>query len=212
MKKLLVIFATLFSVIAICFAGTSRQDAPVMSMQQKEDCFDLFRSYIEIAPVIIDEHEQIYLDLMASCGETDPDSLAFFRNNIRHVDSLMVRCIAMLLEEDPSRELMDILDPEYVNILSHPASNSYNVYKLNSLLEFLYYRYIESEQELYAKELDMWELYRIRTEALQASWGSIHPHYPDVLRKLLYIYIETGNSKKVAEMSELLKSVKTEKD
>lgn len=182
--------------------GTQSEEI-LFTARERDFCLKTFEAYLNVDSATAKKREEFYKLMLKYSDSNDKADEDWYRKNIVHIDSVMRESID-LVKQDKSRQLLDLLESERYNIYGHPNADTYNCYALNSVFALLYAKYIESDNEYYAKLADLGEYSRMMIEAVQDNWEKPHPLYRQVVEELLQIYKELGNENKIAEMEALL--------
>ena len=217
MKHLLSIIIALTFVAVGCSnkqTNQSKQSTTTTSDVVRDNmifCKQTFEAFQNPNETIVAESEKIYLQMLEEYGSTNENDNGWYRNNIIHIDSISNYCIELLVNGKEA-ELLNVLERELGNFLSHPNANSYNTFDLSIVLTILYFEQAENHPDYLNKCIELWELNKVKIEVVQGGWEEYHPLYPEIINILLDIYKETNNTQKVSQMEALLTEIQNSRN
>ncbi len=212
MKHLLPILIALTFVTVSCNnkqANQSQQSTTTTSDREQED--KIFRrqtleAFQNPDETIVAESEKIYLQMLEKYGSNNENDNGWYRNNIIHIDSISNYCIE-LSENGKDEELLCVLEDELGNFLAHPSADSYNTFDLSTVLTKLYFEQAEHHPDYLDKCIELWELNKVKIEAVQGGRNEYHSLYPEIIKILLNLYKGTDNAQKVSQMEALITEI-----
>ena len=210
MKYLLPILLVLTLVSVSCSNKQTNSSTTSSNVVREDDnkifCRQAFEAFQNPDETTVAESEKIYLRMLEEYGSNNENDNGWYRDNIIHIDSISNYCIK-LLENGKEAELLNVLEDELGNFLSHPNANSYNTFDLSIVLTKLYFEQAENHPDYLNKCIELWELNKVKVEAIQGGWNEYHPLYPEIINILLDIYKDTNNTQKVSQMEALLTDI-----
>lgn len=197
-KILLSFFISIGTIIA---CSQPKEEKATFTKEQQAFCISTFKLYLDVDKEHVEESQK-FIKLLAkhSDGYDEKEASDYFQHNIVHIDSVMRHCIN-LIERKESKELLDILEKERMNIVAHPNNTVDNEWQLHSVLALLYTKYCEDDKEYWTKLAELGEWSRMHIEAYQ---GKSHPLYKQVLSELILIYDTLGNQSKKLEIEKTM--------
>ena len=166
---------------------------------------EAFETFLDTDEAYLAASVQNFSDFLKRKGNVDESDVAWYRNNLVHIDSLSRYCIE-LSENDRTKELLDTLEVEWGNLISHPKADTYLSIDLSVIMSRLYYKHKDSHPDFLKKCIDMWEINLLKINVVQSNWDEYHPLYGLVLYCLYGLYSEADISQKAAEMKALLEA------
>ncbi len=214
MKYLLPILLVFTLVTVSCNnkqTNQSQQSTTTTSNVDRENedkifCKQTFEAFQNPNETIVAESEKIYLQMLEKYGSNNENDNGWYRNNIIHIDSISNYCIE-LSENGKDEELLCVLEDELGNFLAHPSADSYNTFDLSTVLTKLYFEQAEHHPDYLDKCIELWELNKVKIEAVQGGWNEYHSLYPEIIKILLNLYKGADNAQKVSQMEALLTDV-----
>lgn len=194
MKKLLMLSICLFGLLA-CGNQTNAKGQTLSSEQEpvqtfEEAAVEILQRYQNVDSEFAAERDEIYLlTLMNITPEVEirEEARGFFLNNIKHIDSVVDRCIE-LIKEQQTIELLSLLEAELNNFYSHPHNTVDNEICLHNVLAELYYRTANTYEEYTSKVIAMDAITILHIEALEEK----HPDYVTILINQICNCIDIG--------------------
>lgn len=154
----------------------------------------------------VTECEKTYLQMLEKFSSNSEKDNGWYRKNIIHIDSITNYCIE-LSENDKDEELLSVLENELGNFLAHPSADSYATFDLSTVLTKLYFEQRENHPDYLEKCIELWELNKVKIEAIQVEGGENHSLYPEIIEILLNLYKRTDNKQKISQMEEILTKI-----
>ena len=173
----------------------------VLTSEQKNFCISTLSNYLNVKEELIKEKVEILKSL-----NTTEEGIAWFKNNIIRMDSVMNASIG-LVKKDDCVNLANLLEKERYNIYAHPHNDTYQCYDFHSVMALIYSNIIEDDREYYAKLADYGEYSKMLIEAVHVNWDKHHPLYLQVLKELKRIYEILENQTKINEIQLLIQKV-----
>lgn len=219
MKHLLPILIALTFITVSCNnkqADQSHQSTTTTSNEDREQEDKTFRrrtfeAFQNPDETIVAESEKIYLQMLEKYESNNENDNGWYRNNIIHIDSISNYCIE-LSENGKDEELLCVLEDELGNFLAHPSADSYNTFDSSTVLTKLYFEQAEHHPDYLDKCIELWEVNKVKIEAVQGGWNEYHPLYPEIIKILLNLYKGADNAQKVSQMEALITEIQNSKN
>lgn len=210
MKYLVIVFICLGFIFTVNCSNKqgsfSQQSDTITDDGEKAFRRQTFEYFINLNESKAKEREKLYLELLEQYGSENESDVSWYRNNIAHIDSLSRYCIE-LSDNGENKRLLNILESEIGNFQSHPNATIEICFDLNYILTELYLDQRDLHPDYLNKCIELWELNRAQINAVQCGWQEYHPLYIDVLEILSGLYKKANNTKKVAEIENMIKEV-----
>lgn len=177
--------------------------------REKEDKIfrrQTFEAFQHPDETTVAESEKMYLQMLEKYKSENETDNGWYRNNIIHIDSITNYCLE-LSDNGKDEELLCVLEDELGNFLAHPSADSYNTFDLSTVLTKLYFEQAEHHPDYLDKCIELWELNKVKIEAVQGGWEEYHSLYPEIIKILLNLYKGTDNAQKVSQMEEKLNEI-----
>ena len=217
MKKLQKLSICLIALCAIggqvCVAQEPEQEEQQQEQKSttfEEDVIEILQRYQNVDPQLAEERNETYILTLKHITpevEINEEAENFFLNNIKHIDDVVNRGIA-LAKEKRNTELLRLLDGELNNFYSHPHNTVDNEIRLHTVIAFLLYLYGDSFDEFYYKSMEMDAMTIMHIEAS----GVKHPDYSTILMNQTLSCIDVGRYEEAITYGEKLVAYYKETD
>lgn len=198
MKKLQKLSICLIALFAwggqaqVCVAQEPEQEEQQQEQKStfEEDVIEILQRYQNVDPQLAEERNETYLLTLKHITpevEINEEAENSFLNNIKHIDDVVNRGIA-LAKEKRNTELLALLDAELMNFYSHPHNTVDNEICLHNVIAFLLYLYGDSFDDFYYKSMEMDAMTIMHIEAS----GVKHPDYGAILKNQTLCCIDIG--------------------
>lgn len=216
LQKLSICLIALFawgSQAQVCVAQEPEQEEQQQEQKSttfEEDVIEILQRYQNVDPQLAEERNETYLLTLKHITpevEINEEAENFFLNNIKHIDDVVNRGIA-LAKEKRNTELLALLDAELMNFYSHPHNTVDNEICLHNVIAFLLYLYGDSFDDFYYKSMEMDAMTIMHIEAS----GVKHPDYGAILKNQTLCCIDVGRYEEAIAYGEKLVAYYKETD